>query len=698
MFHCSSQNTKKIVIGFCDHLAKKEENVINLMSDNQGINMANSWEIISQLLGQILLNDKPIFENACKIRDYIIIIRSNNETGELYSNLSEVIKTFSNKFTELIQEIKDVDALKNLWMTESEKINVVTPLLSGVHGNGLPLENLFSHIVTTTLHQNEDVKARITDIILDLYSSSSFSEHSSFDFAYHFAKKFDLQLGEKLFFSLINHMIEPIEKAFDLKINEYMDIAINLKKKEIDAISSYMDHTDIRSAEAYINKLIFLDKYLKDGKFTSIISDGLLIIIENDDKDCLKVLVDLARDTDKIELFVKELSRTIEHSVEETFKQPETAIQKCLKLYRTMTLFHQYVKFSEDDMNILKRSFNIGFNADEEVTQYLTNEIDNLFTTKNCISDDEMNDLISLFKMLDNKDEFTDYHLTLLRGRVFKMKRHTVETDYKFVNLLESVCGPNYVKVFRDILDSLSMCLDDMTELRKSETTIPYWFSITAYYSESWSGLELPDQYKVPMQIKPYIEAYKKFFGKKTFSFILDLTKVVLKVRNIKGLNTVKCSGTYAALLCVFNISHRLSKSFISDVTGIPIETIENMLQILSSESCCQLLSVTRSHVIMSRNVPATKGLLSLPVVFPAVTKGRVKKKKNPINRVFQIEAAIALLMKHNKTLSRDVLLEKVRDYVERRVADDAFEEAMKKLQRNEIIKVDQSTGNVYYN
>ena len=216
-------------------------------------------------------------------------------------------------------------------------------------------------------------------------------------------------------------------------------------------------------------------------------------------------------------------------------------------------------------------------------------EINNQFIKKPEISKDDMADLIDVFKMLACKDVFASYHAYLLGKRVLLMKEHTMNHDQEFIGYLKDLCGPEYVKSFKSVFEDLNSSLQIMKELRK-KNEIPPWLSCVLFSNETWPGIE-PSPAAFPKIVQPYLQLFEKSVKKgHKVQHSLQLTRVKLEVKGVKGIKVIKCNGFYAVYLLAFNEIPSLTQPQLAKFTKLDVKQVEEITENLKRKKSGSLI------------------------------------------------------------------------------------------------------------
>ena len=108
---------------------------------------------------------------------------------------------------------------------------------------------------------------------------------------------------------------------------------------------------------------------------------------------------------------------------------------------------------------------------------------------------------------------------------------------------------------------------------------------------------------------------------------------------------------------------------------------------------------MTNTHSCYRLNMEntATSELLSLPFTFPSLPKLEdTSKSAIQQSRAAQVEAAVMLIMKKERSMEKGELKAKVKDLLTFRLEDELYENRLTHLEKISLLKLDPS-GHVHY-
>lgn len=618
---------------------------------------------------------------------------SPTEGHQLYDFTSQHVVDFANDVTTHISKFKNVDQIGSFWTDISSKINEISISFSplSTKSNRLPLlRSKFEDVIKTNLESTLPEFDRVCDIIIKEYNNNRTPENFGTEkLAFNFVKDsglFDEVFLPKLIQSVVDRIRDQVDAAFEGPLHEYLSQAVSLVQSEINDAEPFISPSSLRKLQRELYNLIFT------SKFQQIVKVGLPVIVKEKNADSIKICVNLAKETDKINEFVRRLSHVFE--AEADCFNLENPIAHILDLHRTMIMFNEAAQFSPEHIKTIRSSFDKGFNNLPDVAaRLLAIEVNREFITGQ-VSDETLEHLLDVFKILSYKDVFVSYHAYFLAKRILLMKKHTVDDDLKFMDNLRVLCGPEYTKPLRMMFEGLKQSLEVMDALR-SEKSIPKWFSCVMFSQESWPGIE-PCDAIIPSQVLPHLQAFENKAvaeKKKRIMHSLQLTRVKLEVKGVKGIKTIKCNGLYASYLLAFNDVPSMLVSQISKATKIDQKDVEEMTEILKRKRAGNLILLVHQMVRINPEASVESGALNIAFSFPPISQKDDEHTKNAImqNRDNQIDAMVVRILKFEKSLDREDLKLRLKDALKFRMDDEMYEKRLNSLNKRQFIKLDAS-------
>lgn len=748
------KQTDKILVGF-ESKVNKQKKIFSWPFDTKRQDKESILVEYKNKVDEYLTNIDEIFSNQDQVNKYdyqaneiftcVLNIANNlkKSLNTLHAEICTKLINYVQSIPEAMKDFSDAIQIGEYWKQVSSKVKMVAISWSPLCQNEMNLPDFIDvfnfHLSEIFENSYDELFSRLSDIIVDAYSESRQKNdvsqiELSFEFVCHFKNKlFDEIFLPKLINSVMEYYKPILDEDFENQpLSEYLKNSIEIKEKEKALINSsshpLIPINPLKMLENEFNMLIFGNQERLD-----IIckKKNLAPLIQQKDTESVRICADLARSTDKITFFARELSFEFESEAEECFKT-ENPIKSIMKLHLSLAEFDQ--SFNALHQRILRSAFEKGFNtspdasarllAEEVHREFIKEENDHKMCPQKTIDQ-----LVAVFRMIASKDVFEEAHHLLLTRRMLMMKSHIKDADEYFADLLRDQCGPEYTKrfdaLFRDLNDSISA----LSKFEK-EYKSPAFFKALVVSNESWKAYPSVNPIEPPKEIKLLLESFAQFYstknGKKKLQWDFDFTRVKLNSHNLGLIKSINCSGTYATFLLMFNHSRVLCPDNIKKFGNFSTEQIDNILSVLKSRKCNHFILVMHDKIRINKDqfsldvlqennddndddnaknkfvkclcFDLKSGVLSIPLIFPSFPKSDNDQHRNAIqsNRGMQVDAAVMKIMKQERSMEKIALKNTVKDLLNFRLEDEFFEKRLANLSKTLYLKLDPS-GRVHY-
>jgi cullin-4 len=280
------------------------------------------------------------------------------------------------------------------------------------------------------------------------------------------------------------------------------------------------------------------------------------------------------------------------------------------------------------------------------------------------------------------------------------MKNDEVEIEKVFLELLKDHCGADYTKRMDYLIKDFDISHQISRALFSGKKTFPRYLNFLVISSENWQSLR-PLLISPPSEVRTAQKAFERLYrsknGGRILRWDLQLSEVKLNVTNVAGVQKVRCSGDYAAILLALNRKPRVTISQLADAIGSDSDEIEPKLHILLSKKMSKILVRRGSEVWISTNATAPNGKIRIPLFMQISSTSTDSKLKSSgvENQDSQIDAAVMFILKTEKSMDIESLKEMVKQQI-LGLENAVFDARLEKLQLQEFIRLEPS-GRVHY-
>jgi hypothetical protein len=147
----------------------------------------------------------------------------------------------------------------------------------------------------------------------------------------------------------------------------------------------------------------------------------------------------------------------------------------------------------------------------------------------------------------------------------------------------------------------------------------------------------------------------------------------------------------------VFNQTTAVTAAEVAAHTGLTAAEVEAVCSQLLSRRSGPLLAFMRGRYRVNPEAVVPGGVVSVPLAFPGLpANDDGRKSAVDSNRERQVEAAIMVVMKRDRSLEKGDLRQRVKELLQFRMDDELFENRLAHLAQHLYLKLD-SSGHVHY-
>lgn len=668
-------------------------------SEEVDLSEANYSEIFSSVIDNVLAGRESDF-SATEVYSMASIVSARDCCPSAHKFVCDKLAELADAIPGEMVSLDTATGVGDYWASVMAKVNFITtafsPLCTGTKGL-CDLEQFFRDRMTSDWKNELPTFTQVTNVILDAYGPYRVNgEIESVRGAFKFARESGVfhDVFVKAFTSAVAGYLTPVlDKAFEGKLSEYLALAVDIDAEERKLAEPLVDSYAMNELQVEINNLVFASKLDQ-------ICKGLKVFIDECDVKSIDLCAKYARATDKIKEFTRELSFEIELTTESCFKK-ENPMQDVMKVHEALTKFCAE-SFSAQHSRILRTAFDKGLNTSPAVAARLLAEaIHSRFIEQREVPKEEFEQFISVFRVLSEKDVFEAYHHMLMCRRILMMKNHIVQSDEVFLAELREQCGPEYTKRFDTMFKDLQDSMETMKAFRREQISSKL-FNALVLSNEAWPQLTHTSSQAVwPPEIQDLLQRFSTFYvlrhEKRKLQWHAAFTRVKLQAKNIPNVREIKCNGLYAIILLLFNNLDLVDTVDLERRLDLPKEQVDRLLRVLKSKKFGRLLNYMNHWVSLNHANTVTDGVISLPFTFPSLPKHEDTATSSiQQNRACQVEAAVMLVMKKERSMEKGELKAKVKDLLTFRLEDELYENRLAHLEKITYLKLDPS-GHVHY-
>jgi len=300
-----------------------------------------------------------------------------------------------------------------------------------------------------------------------------------------------------------------------------------------------------------------------------------------------------------------------------------------------------------------------------------------------------LNDIVSLFKYLPDKDVFMMVYSKLLSRRLINDQSASEDAEGIMISKLKSAQGFEYCMKLQRMIQDMAVSKDINTQFQADcddkKVKLPTNFQIFVLATGSWPLQPPQTPFNVPQQVEPLIENFFKFYNKKyqgrKLTYLHQLSRADVSDRAVRGKVYQLTVTTYQmAILLLLNDAKE---------DGVTLQQIIDSTALRDEPLITALLGLVKTKVItgpeehkdwqsdtkfatnpklkskrakVNCNVPVT----GLKGGEGGGGTGNITNQEVEQDRVFKLRAAVVRIMKARKTLTHNELISETTSQVTR--------------------------------
>jgi len=505
-------------------------------------------------------------------------------------------------------------------------------------------------------------------------------------------------------------------------------------------VSDYLKKIERRILEEEDRAATYLDKSTHP-KLRKVVQEELITkyakqLVENKSSGCVHMFEnDMVDDLNRMFRLFSKVPRTLEFIrgcmsklVKDTgtaivqdpvnLKQPKLFVQKVLDCRKK---YDNFVKkaFNEDRIftRDLKESLEHFINLDSRAApaQYLSLYLDEMMRKgMKGMSDEEreklLNDVISIFRYLQDKDVFEDFYKKHLATRL--LTENTADRDHekRMISKLKAECGHQFTSRLEGMFNDIKISAENMVAYRNQrKRDVGVEMNVTVLTTGFWPVSNM-ERCNLPREAQAAAEEYKAFYASKNsgrrLTWQTHKGTAELQCTFKRGKKLLVVQTYQMVILMLYNKAQRYTYKQILELTNIPEKELRRHLlslahpkrRVLKKEPNIKKLT-HKDTFTYNHDYNSQLYRVKIPLM-----QARPETKENKVppavaeQRKNWVELVIVRVMKTRKTLDHNSLMSEVMKQTHRFAVKPVFiKKRIESLIEREYIKRDKKDRGVYH-
>ncbi|KAJ7623344.1 ubiquitin-protein ligase [Roridomyces roridus] len=289
-----------------------------------------------------------------------------------------------------------------------------------------------------------------------------------------------------------------------------------------------------------------------------------------------------------------------------------------------------------------------------------------------------LNQVMILFKYLEDKDVFQTFYTTKLSKRLIHGVSASDEAEASMISKLKEACGFEYTnklqRMFTDM--SLSKDLTDSFKERMAQNhddAGDIAFSIMVLGTNFWPLAPPTHDFLLPTELLPTFERFTKYYQTKhsgrKLTWLHNYSKNELRTNYLNQKYILMTSAYQAAVLLQYNRNDTLSLQELEAATKIAPEILGQVLALLVKAKV--LINEEKEQYDLNPSFKSKKIRVNLNLPIKAEQKAESSDVLKAVDedRKYVIQATIVRIMKARKTMKNQALIQEVISQISQRFA-----------------------------
>lgn len=288
--------------------------------------------------------------------------------------------------------------------------------------------------------------------------------------------------------------------------------------------------------------------------------------------------------------------------------------------------------------------------------------------------EDILNQVIVVFKYIENKDVFQSFYGRMLAKRLVQQLSVSDDAEASMITKLKETCGVAYTsklqKMFQDICLSKDLNEKFREYLINSDNSLGIDFNIQVLTSGSWPFQNIV-AFSFPTELERSVSSfysfyYDKYSGRK-LTWVYSISKGELLANCFKNKYVLLASAMEMGILLQFNVSPNWTVAQLSSHTLIQTDYLIQIIEILIRVKlllCNDDKSNLNENSALSLNPDYSNKKFRVNINFPIKTEVKVEQEAShkyiEEDRKILIQASIVRIMKMRNVLQHQQLVAEV--------------------------------------
>jgi len=282
--------------------------------------------------------------------------------------------------------------------------------------------------------------------------------------------------------------------------------------------------------------------------------------------------------------------------------------------------------------------------------------------------EDALNQVMILFKYIEDKDVFQTFYSTKLSKRLIHGVSASEESEASMISKLKEACGFEYTNKLQRMFTDMSLSKDLTQQFKEKQESLPdpedISFTVMVLGTNFWPLAPPTHSFNIPEDLSKTYERFQRYYQQKhsgrKLTWLWNYSKNELRTNYLNQKYILMTSTYQTAVLVQYNDNDTLSLDELIAATNLPKDTMLQILSVLVKAKI--LINEEQDQYDLNPNFKSKKIRVNLNQPIKAEVKAEASEVLKSVDedRKYVIQATIVRIMKARKTMKNQPLIAEV--------------------------------------
>jgi len=290
------------------------------------------------------------------------------------------------------------------------------------------------------------------------------------------------------------------------------------------------------------------------------------------------------------------------------------------------------------------------------------------------INEDEiepkLDNVIILFKYLDDKDIFQKFYSKILAKRLIYGTSVSEELEENMINKLKLSCGVEYTNKLQRMFTDINVCKDinnnfkEYLKLKNNKQSVDS--NILVLTSGSWPLSNSNITFQIPVELEDNINQFTEFYQKehngRKLTWLYQLSKADVRLYTESKRYELNMTLYQVAILLLFNSGDSFTINEIINQTQLPLNEVSRFLKTFMELNLLEAPNTDSLDTVVTfnKNFTNKRTKIKIGMASDSNQDSEITRQAVDNDRKLFLQAVIVRIMKSKKQLQHTLLVKEV--------------------------------------